>query len=148
MVNSSYRDKSSRTKVFPKALGAIPKNRVLRLAYNGKIDGAAWNSGSVFGVSEAEVVGADSGVMFTKPGNLAIFEAASAIGTGEMIMVDINTTVGLVSKYLHTGLTALTGQMQHSARPVDQMNNIVGTCLEIAASSGDTFLGWFQPRGL
>ena len=147
MTDSSYRSAASRLKKLSMAGTAIPNYRVLMHGYNGNIFPAAWNSGSVFGVSVKECAGANSGVSWVGADNGVIFTASTAISTGEMLIVDPYTSHGLVTYYQHTGAT-LTGQTQHTNLPVHTLLNVVGTCLEAAAASGDTFLGWFKPRGL
>ena len=147
MTNTSYPKDSDMLKLF-KGVSTIPAHRVIRYGYDGYVHPAAWNSGSVFGVTKYECHGKGSGVTYWTPENPAIFTASEAIDSGEGLMVSPYTSHGLVAVALHETGTWATGEAGQSSYQIGKILNYVGFAIEAAAASGDTFRGWFSPRGM
>nr|URC17159.1 MAG: hypothetical protein [Lokiarchaeota virus Ratatoskr Meg22_1012] len=147
MTNSSYLNGADRLTKVSKAGSALPAFRVICYGDDGKLYLSSFNSGNVHGVTTKECAGENSGVSFISPNNYAIFTSAGAISAGNKLVVE-NTGSGLVSAFSPTGSTyQITGGSMAQASELVGMVNYVGYAIEAASASGDTFLGYFSPRG-
>ncbi|RLD10980.1 MAG: hypothetical protein DRI44_04650 [Chlamydiae bacterium] len=150
---TNFTSGASRLGKMVRAGVALPAYRVICLGNDGKAYLSSFESGNVFGVTTKACAGDNSGVSWVGAGNLAVFTAAGVITKGAKLVVE-NTGSGLVSAWTVTGEVyefPSTGDEARTSAMLSQLvklRNYVGFALEAASSSGDTFLGYFNPKGL